>query len=118
MEPTYEGPFKVLSRTLQNTYVLLDATGQLYPKNAAPSQLKMISVPDLYLDEHYEVERILGHKGPAPSRSYLVKWKGYADSDNSWVHASDFDAPQLIQAYWETRRASGKRQRVASRHTT
>lgn len=118
MEPTYEGPFKVLSRTLQNTYVLLDATGQLYPKNAAPSQLKMISVPDLYLDEHYEVERILGHKGPAPSRSYLVKWKGYANSDNSWVHASDFDAPQLIQAYWETRRASGKRQRVASRHTT
>jgi hypothetical protein len=116
MEPTYEGPFKILSKTNQNTYVLLDATGQLYSKNVAPSQLKLISVPDVYLEEHYEVEKILQHRGPAAARSYLVKWKGYPDSDNSWVAADDFQAPQLIKAYWNQRRQDARRQTRTDDH--
>ncbi|CAJ0931673.1 unnamed protein product [Ranitomeya imitator] len=30
---------------------------------------------------------------------YLVKWKGYAQEDNSWVFASDVHAPDLVRAF-------------------
>lgn len=32
----------------------------------------------------YEVERILKVRGSAKRRQYLIKWKGYADSENTW----------------------------------
>jgi hypothetical protein len=41
-------------------------------------------------DEHYEVETILNVR-PTPNRrgiQYLVKWKGYPDSENTWIPAS------------------------------
>jgi hypothetical protein len=102
MDPSYEGPFKILSKTRNNAYVLLDRTGSLYPKNVTFSKLKLISYPDFYSDDdhHYEVEEILDHKGPTTNRSYLVKWKGYSPSDNSWVLAKDFDSPLVVKNYW------------------
>ena len=86
-DPRYEGPFKVLEQTKHGAYTLLDATGAMYPKTVAPSQLKLISVPDMYLedDTQYEVEKIIRHRGPTAKRQYLVKWKGYPESSNSWV---------------------------------
>jgi hypothetical protein len=103
-EPRYEGPFKVLEKTRNNAYVLLDAAGALYQKRVPADQLKLISVPDIYLnmeDEHYEVEDILKHRGPPSQREYFVKWKNYPSSDNSWVKADDFDAPHIVQEYWK-----------------
>ena len=113
MNPRYEGPFKVLSRTPKNTYVLLDNTGALHPKNVPLSKLKLISVPEIFLEdvEHYEVERVLKHKGPTNDRTYWVKWKGYPDSENTWVPAADFDAPLIIQQYWSALKTKGKRPR-------
>src|SRR3989338_5475914 len=113
MNPRYEGPFKVLSRTPKNTYVLLDNTGALHPKNVPLSKLKLISVPEIFLEdvEHYEVERVLKHKGPTNDRTYWVKWKGYPDSENTWVPAADFDAPLIIQQYWSALKAQTKGKR-------
>ena len=116
MDPRYEGPFKVLSRTPHGTYVLLDSTGALHPKNVPFSKLKLISVPEIFLEdaEHYEVEKVLKHKGSVNDRIYWVKWKGYPNSENTWVPAADFDAPLIIQKYWnslKTQRRS-KQQRV------
>jgi hypothetical protein len=54
-------------------------------------------------DDRYEVERIIGHKGSSKHRKYHVKWKGYPRSESSWVRASDLDANELIDEYWETR---------------
>ena len=111
-EPRYEGPFRVVEKTRNNAYVLLDSSGALYQKRVPADHLKLISVPDQYLadSDHYEVEKILDHKGPASNREYLVKWKYYPDSDNSWIKANAFDAPQLIQTYWK-----GKQTRSSSR---
>ncbi|SCZ91582.1 BZ3500_MvSof-1268-A1-R1_Chr1-2g01504 [Microbotryum saponariae] len=35
-------------------------------------------------NEEWEVERIVDAKGKGKRRKYLVKWKGWADSDNTW----------------------------------
>jgi len=100
----FEGPFKVLEKTKYGTYVLLDRTNALYQKRVPADHLKLISVPEEYLkdDDHYEVEAIVAHRGTSRNREYLVKWKHYPDSSNSWVAAKDFDATDLIESYWKS----------------
>ena len=34
--------------------------------------------------EEFEVEAILAHRGQGARRRYLIKWKGYPTSDNTW----------------------------------
>ena len=54
--------------------------------------------------KEYEVEAVLDqhHYGRKKKRQYLVKWKGYPDSDNEWVENADMNAPEAIQEYEET----------------
>ena len=54
--------------------------------------------------EEYEVEEVLGmrHYERQRKRQYLVKWKGYPDSDNEWVNHKDMNAPEAIKDYEET----------------
>ena len=109
LDPVYEGPFRVVKRTLHNTYVLLDSTGMLLPKNIPPSKMKLVSLPtneevggqadDDAID--YEVERILDHRGAATRREYLIKWKDYPYSEKSWVPATQIMTPQCITSYWK-----------------
>jgi hypothetical protein len=59
-------------------------------------------LPDLIDgEEQYEVERILDSRQHGRGRQvqYLVKWKGYPDSDNQWVKWQDLNAPELIAEY-------------------
>jgi len=52
--------------------------------------------------ESFEVEKILDHKEePDGSFKFLVKWKNYDDSENSWVKDSDFNSKKLINKYWD-----------------
>ena len=48
--------------------------------------------------EEYEVGRIVDHRGQVTSRSYLIKWKRYPASENSWVPRSNLH-PQAIEDY-------------------
>ena len=60
--------------------------------------------PDLVANqEEYEVEKVLDarHYGRKKIRQYLVKWKGYPDSDNEWVSQKDMSADKAIQEYEE-----------------
>jgi len=46
--------------------------------------------PDLIdNEEEYKVEKVLDfwHFGRGRKKQYLIKWKGYPDSDNEWVDA-------------------------------
>ena len=56
--------------------------------------------------EEYKVEAVLGkhHYGRKKKRQYLVKWKGYPDSDNKWVDHADVHAPEAIKKYEKTRK--------------
>lgn len=51
--------------------------------------------------EDYELEEVLEHRGLLIEDShYLVKWKGYPDTFNQWLHYSRFNETNLITEYW------------------
>src|SRR6266481_5924549 len=56
-------------------------------------------------EEEYEVERIVAHRQFGRSRrlQYLIKWKGYPESDNTWEPADQVHAPDLIKHYQSAR---------------
>jgi hypothetical protein len=58
--------------------------------------------PDLINDEEeYEVEQVLSSRRHGRGRKvqYLVKWKGYPDSDNEWVNWDDMNAEQALEDF-------------------
>lgn len=73
LAPAYEGPYTVLRKTEGGTYTLQDETGALMPRDYVPSELKLISQDEVVpIDELYELEAILKHRGPPGNRQYLV----------------------------------------------
>ena len=52
-------------------------------------------------EEEYEVERIVASRrfGRGRKLQYLIKWKGYPDSDNQWVDASNVFAEEAIRTF-------------------
>jgi hypothetical protein len=59
--------------------------------------------PDLIEgEEEYEVESIRDARryGRGKKLQYLVHWKGYPSSDDSWVNHKDLHAPELLKAYY------------------
>ena len=58
--------------------------------------------PDLVDNaEEYEVKKILDSQlfGRRQRLQYLVKWKGYPDSDNMWVNKDDVFADDKVRAF-------------------
>jgi hypothetical protein len=51
--------------------------------------------------EQYEVEAIKSHQRHGRKRQlqYLIKWKGYPKSDNTWKPVTNLQAPHLIKKY-------------------
>ncbi len=65
--------------------------------------------PDLVDDqEEYEVEKILDswQFGKKQKLQYLIKWKGYPDSDNKWVDKKDVHADEAIREFKDQNPAS------------
>jgi Chromo (CHRromatin Organisation MOdifier) domain len=52
-------------------------------------------------EEEYKVEAIRNHRRQGQSKQlhYLIKWKGYPESDNTWEPADQVHAPDLIKLY-------------------
>jgi hypothetical protein len=65
--------------------------------------------PDITIGENeYEVETIRNHRyfGKQKKLQYLLKWKGYPESDNTWEPATQVHAPQLVKQYHARRPAT------------
>lgn len=115
LAPRRHGPFKVISATEVNSKLTLPKTWRLHPvfHNSLLSPYKETQAhgpnytrppPDIVEgeDDHYEVEVILQSR-PSPNRrgvQYLVKWKGYPNSENSWLPASQLKhAEELVREF-------------------
>jgi len=58
--------------------------------------------PDLIEDvEEYEVEAVVNHRryGRRRQLQYLIKWKGYPSTDNTWEPAENVHADELVKGY-------------------
>src|SRR5579863_9554700 len=84
----------VFHASLLTPYVETDSHGPNYSRPP----------PDLIAGEaEYEVEQIRSHRrhGRRKQLQYLLKWKGYPESDNTWEPADQVHAPDLIKAYYQ-----------------
>jgi hypothetical protein len=52
-------------------------------------------------EEEYEVEQLMAHRYHRQNKvlQYLVKWKGYPMSDNTWEPVDQIHAPDLLKTY-------------------
>ena len=52
-------------------------------------------------EEEYEVEEIIDYRynRRRHKRQYLIKWKGYPASKNSWVDEQDLHSDELLAAH-------------------
>ena len=115
LAPKRYGPFKVLAAYPVNSKLALPKSWRIHPvfHNALLKPYKETPAhgpnytrppPEIIDDEgeHYEVETILKSRATPNRRGlqYLVKWKGYPASENSWVAAGDMkNAPKLTTAF-------------------
>ncbi len=77
---------------LLTPYRETDLHGSNYPRLA----------PDLVDNkEEYKVEKILDSRQFSRRRKkqYLIKWKGYPDSDNKWVDKQNVHTPEVIREF-------------------
>src|SRR5260370_15352159 len=60
-------------------------------------------------EEEYKVEKILDHQkfGRGHKLQYLIKWKGYSDSENQWVDQCDVFAEEAIAEYKASKSTQG-----------
>jgi len=75
--------------------------------------------PDLVEDaEEYEVETIVNHRfyGRQRHLQYLIKWKGYPSSDNTWEPEENVHAEDLVREY-HRRHPLGSNKRAVKRGT-
>jgi hypothetical protein len=71
--------------------------------------------PDLVGGEdEYEVERVMNHRhfGRARTLQFLIKWKGYPNSDNTWEPAGNLHADDSVADYWKCTKETHKRLRT------
>jgi hypothetical protein len=63
-------------------------------------------------DATYEVEAIVNHRKTNGQVKYLLKWKGFPESENTWELEANLACPSLLKAYWAAKKAPSDPDRV------
>ena len=107
LAPRYEGPYKIVRRNRGGAYMLMDHDMTLLSRNYAPAQLIPVPDPAQPADNEtvHTVERFLDHRTRRGRLQYLVKWRGFDASYNTWEPESSFFDRASITIYWRGREA-------------
>ena len=100
-EPRYTGPYQIASKSRGGTFTLVTSTGAPLPRLVRPHQLKFVSHTSKDFHEQvYEVDHIIQHHGSPGNYSYLVRWKGHGQDNDTWEPESNFFTDEIIRDYW------------------
>jgi hypothetical protein len=113
LAPKREGPFTISDVLGKVTYRLtLPKQWKIHPVFHAALLTPYIETethgpnytnppPDLVEgEEEFEIESILAHRKLGRSHQYLVKWKGYDSSNNTWEPERQFaNAQEMLKSY-------------------
>jgi hypothetical protein len=109
LAPKRYGPFKVIWASSTNCKLDLPSSMKVHPvfHNSLLKPYKETQAhgpnfdrppPEIIAGEegHYEIEKILAERPTRNRKStqYLVKWKGYPESDNTWLPAKELTHAQ------------------------
>jgi len=91
-------------------------TDLLLPFKETEQYGTLFTRPPLIIDseEEYEIKNILDarHYGRRRKLQYLVHWKGYPHSDDSWIDHKDLHAPDALADFMLTNSATAGRPTV------
>jgi chromobox protein 5 len=115
-EPHYDGPYTIDKQHEGGSYSLYNALNEVINGRYTSDMLKLIEKNNqgstniqLSSDKSsFEIHSIVDHKSTPHGYEYFVRWKGYPDSDNSWVKATEFDSLNTITKYWKKLKKSNK----------
>ena len=90
-----------LPASMKVHYVFHVSLLEQYHPSTIPNRLRPQPPPVVVESEsEYEAEEILDSKYLCKHLFYLIKWKGYDPSNNSWEPASFIkNAPRLVKAF-------------------
>jgi hypothetical protein len=115
LAPKRHGPFKILSTSPTNSRLHLPPAWRIHPVfhnslltpyQETPEHGPNFTQPPPQIVEgetdHYEVETVLDSRPTRNRRGiqYLIKWKDYSNTENSWIPASGMrHAKDLVNAF-------------------
>ncbi len=115
LSPRHYGPFTIMKQVSPVAYQIqlplsmkihnVFHVDQLIPFTETQEYGKAYPQPPPELidgEEEYEVEEILDDRIKPRTRNqkqYYIKWKGYAQSENSWVDEKDLHTSELLEEY-------------------
>ena len=99
------GPFKIIAKISSVAYKLRLPPNIKAHNVVHVSTLKRylnrddeLNRPEAVIDDRYEAEYLIADRNRRGRKQYLVKWKGYADAESTWINEEDIDKG-LIQGY-------------------
>lgn len=103
-EPTYIGPYTVVRRIQNGSYVLKDQLNDLFDRHVPADQLKLISKTPRTIDLDdtsavYQIDYVADHREIDGQLEFLTYWKGY--DDPTWVAENKFIDDNCIRKYWK-----------------
>lgn len=127
MEPHYVGPYRVCKADRNNAYSLISSDGSLLGRKVPFSQMKVVSFPDaggeakgedtewgFVPDGQFLVDKIMDHKGREGRRQFLIRWKGFDASHDTWEPEGNIHDVKCKGDYW-ARRAQQQDAKAAKR---
>jgi hypothetical protein len=107
LAPAYEGPYTVVCKNKENSYILRDETAVLMSRVYTSVELKLISNKVIELNDkgneiiNFEIEAVINHRDPPKDHKYLLHWKNYSIEWDEWLSADKFNDPNTLRNYWK-----------------